>query len=139
MSDRIVILLVFGLIGLVFGLVGLWLVISDRDFKRRAVRTQGTIVALRPQRSRNSGGVTYVPRLRFTTAYGRQIEAETNVGTNPPIGPVGHVVNVLYDPTNPVKVRVDSFWGGGNMIGVILLGFGVVFLGVSVLAGLPAL
>ncbi len=138
MSESIIMLLVFGLFGLVFGLVGLGMLLSARDFKRRAVRAPGRVVALRARRSSNTGSV-YYPTVRFTTAYGQDVEAESNFGSNPPIGPVGHPVNVLYDPANPVKFRIDSAWGRGTLFAVIFLGVGLVFLGVSLAAGVSGL
>ncbi|MEV5410166.1 DUF3592 domain-containing protein [Thermopolyspora sp. NPDC052614] len=128
MSERIVMPLVLGLVGLVFGLIGLWVLLSARNFKRRAVRAQGHVVALRPDRS-GSDGVVYYPTVRFTTAYGQVVEAEANFGSKPAIGPVGHPVKVLYDPTNPVEYRIDSLWGRGTMFAAIFLGIGLVLLG----------
>ncbi|MCW2880645.1 MAG: hypothetical protein JWQ95_4745 [Sphaerisporangium sp.] len=130
MSTSAWIVLGFGLAALVFGGIGTGLLMSTRDFRRIAQRVSGHVVRLRP--SRGDNGTVYYPTIRFTTLNGQQVEAEPNFGSNPPVAPVGGQVPVLYDPADPARMRVDSFWGGGTGIGAVFAGVGAVLLTVSI-------
>ncbi|MFC4534802.1 DUF3592 domain-containing protein [Sphaerisporangium dianthi] len=130
MSDTAWIVLGLGLAALVFGGVGTGLLVSEREFRRIAHRVPGQVVRLRP--SRGEDGTTYYPTLRFMTVNGQAVEAETRFASNPPVAPVGGGVMVLYDPAGPTRVRVDSFWGGGTVIGVVFAGVGAILLAVTI-------
>ncbi|MFG1874372.1 DUF3592 domain-containing protein [Sphaerisporangium sp. NPDC049003] len=129
MSVTAWLVLAFGLAALVFGGVGAGLLLSQRDFRRIAHRVPGQVVRLRP--SHSSEGTVYYPTIRFTTADGRPVEVEGNVGSSPPIAPVGAEVPVLYDPARPDRMRVDTMLGG-NLIGMVFAGTGAVFLVVCI-------
>ncbi|WP_214410405.1 DUF3592 domain-containing protein [Sphaerisporangium fuscum] len=129
MSPTAWIVLGLGLGALAFGGVGAGLLVSHREFRRIAQRAQGQVVHLR--RGSTEGGYVYYPTIRFVTAYGQQIEAETNYGSNPPVAPVGGLVAVLYDPEKPSRVRVDSVWGGGVAVGAIFAASAVLLVVVA--------
>jgi hypothetical protein len=94
-----------------------------RAFVGAASRTQGTVIALRPQQSSDS--TTYVPVVRFQLGP-RSIEFDSRASSNPPSYQVGETVPVLYLPSNPYRAKIDSFfflWGGP----VILASLGSFF------------
>lgn len=116
-------------LGLVFGLIGGAITMNAREFRRRAQRTRGLVVGLRASRSGN--GTVYYPTIRFTTLYGRQVEAETGYGSNPPPARPGEEVPVLYDPDRPTRIRIDSVMGNGMLLGGVFLAFGIVLFTVG--------
>jgi len=144
----------FGGLGLLFVVIGIAMLVSKRRFGRYSERAEGTIVGLRAgamagawrvpgttiQASANPDPASfYVPTVRFTTAGGRQIEAESRLGTNPAPGHVGDSVRLHYDPRRPERFRVDSVsrTGGRVAIGLILMGglFATVGIGLAQATG----
>ncbi|WP_432933670.1 DUF3592 domain-containing protein [Microbispora sp. CA-135349] len=124
MSQTALITLILSGLGLAFGLIGGAFTMNAREFRRRAQRTRGLVVGLRA--SRSDDGTSYYPRIRFTTMYGQQVEAETTYGSNPPPARPGEEVPVLYDPARPTRIRIDSAAGSGTLLGGIFLAVGVV-------------
>ncbi|MBX6386398.1 MAG: DUF3592 domain-containing protein [Microbispora sp.] len=124
MSQSAVIALILAGVGLVFGLAGGAITMNAWKFRRRAQRTRGLVVGLRV---RGVGEDTaYYPTIRFTTLYGRQVEAETAYGSNPPLVRPGEEVPVLYDPDRPTRVRIDNVLGNGMFLGGAFLVFGLL-------------
>ena len=81
--------------GLVFAAIGAVTLMSQARFRRRARTAPGIITGLRAARTRGSGagelgsqGACY-PTVRFTTAAGQEVEAESRLATNPPPGQPG--------------------------------------------------
>lgn len=122
-----------------FEFLGLYLLGSGRaligyarDFGERARSGQGEVIRLRAGRKgvaqANRVKVVFYPTLRFTTAEGKRVEAESPVGSNPPPAQRGERVPILYDPADPTQVRVDSVMGRGTIGGGVLIGMGVLLL-----------
>ncbi|MFF4776862.1 DUF3592 domain-containing protein [Microtetraspora fusca] len=126
MSESGIAVLVLGLLGVTFTLVGAGLLANARAFRRRALRAQGHVVGLR--RSDSSDGVVFYPIVRFATAYGQPVEAESRFGSNPPSARPGQTVTVMYDPADPRRIRIDNLTGSGVLLGGIFLGVGLVLL-----------
>ncbi|WP_169944501.1 DUF3592 domain-containing protein [Microbispora sp. H11081] len=119
-------------IGVVLTLTGVGGMISARNFQRRGQRTQGQVVRLRQgRRTRTSGIVLHYPIVRFTTAHGREVEAETPFGSYPPPALRGALVPLLYDPARPTRVRIDDAVGRGTVRGLIWLMVGIVVLAIG--------
>ncbi|WP_248959307.1 DUF3592 domain-containing protein [Sphaerisporangium perillae] len=141
MSDKGDVPLILGIIGTVLAVLGSAVVLHTRDFRRRARRAQAQVVRLRAYRTgasrrerRNSA--VYHPVLRFTTAEGERVEAESPVGSNPPPARAGERVRILYDPADPAQVRIDSAMGGGMLLGGVFIGAGLLVLALGVRLGL---
>lgn len=127
----------FGAVGLLFALIGALIERSSRRFARIAERATGTIVKLSFSRRASFGTVTSTggslyPTVRFTTADGREVTAQSHVGSNPPPGKVGDTVGVLYDPRNPERVRVDTRTGRGCCLGVAFLLIGAALIAAAI-------
>ncbi|WP_327045709.1 DUF3592 domain-containing protein [Microbispora sp. NBC_01189] len=124
MSNSVSIALVFFGVGAGFALPGAVLVLDARRFRRRGARARGQVVRLRIRRSGRT--TVYYSTVRFTTACGRQVEAEARFGGNPPPGRPGAFVPVVYDPARPARVRLGGAAHDGTMHGGICLAIGVL-------------
>jgi hypothetical protein len=120
--------------GLVFAALGAALMMSQARFQRRAEISRGVITGLRPARVRGGAAAEPVsrrgwyPTVRFTTAAGADIEAESRLATNPPPGRAGQPVTVRYDPANPGRfiTAETSRTAGCVAVAFVVLG-GLVF------------
>jgi uncharacterized protein DUF3592 len=108
------VILGFAAFGFVFLAIGAGILLVQWRFRRQTVVTQGTIVAVRarapvyPGNTALGYGLLYHPAVRFVTADGQRIEAESRTGANPPRGQVGQTVTIRYDPTTPQRFSVTS-------------------------------
>lgn len=107
---------IFGVLGL--GLAGVtWYQVADvRALAARGVRAEAQVVSVDQFSKR--GSVSYVPTFSFRTAEGRVVRersAETLTSNEEFSG--GRRVAVVYDPTDPSRVRLASSVDGG--VGVL--------------------
>ena len=87
--------------------IGAWIVGSTSDFYDTAVRTEGTVVDLKP----NGDGDLYHSVYEYTDASGRTHRGVSSWSSNPPSHAVGERVAVFYDPGSPSVSRIRSGWG----------------------------
>ncbi|MBK1873621.1 DUF3592 domain-containing protein [Marinobacter sp. 1-3A] len=115
---------VFAIVGAAM-LVGAFALYNNTtSFLERSETAQGTVVEL--IRSRSSDSTSYFPVVQFRAAGGRDIEFQSNSGSNPPSYTRGEQVTVFYEPANPEGAMIDGFfslWGAPLIIG----GMGAVF------------
>ena len=125
---------VFLFLGVVFLAVGIPIFVHRRRFVSRAASAIGVVRDLKSTEGEGPAGMqSYHPVVRFQTHDGRMVEFESDTGvpeesSNRP----GGQVEVLYDPLNPEKAHIKTFfmlWG----IPLFFSGLGVVFLGISIL------
>ncbi|MEI8019425.1 MAG: DUF3592 domain-containing protein [Schlesneria sp.] len=102
--SRLLKLAVFGL-GTIFFLVGVGLAIREYSFGKLAVSTTGSIVDLRI--SDSGDGLNHYPVVEFKTNRGETIRFE-GLSTSP-LPVKGAMVPVLYSPTDPRNVRINTF------------------------------
>lgn len=124
-------------VGFLIVVIGGAMLASQFRFRQRAGTAQGTITALRAVAAGGSGagmsglgtGLVYRPTVRFTTAAGQTLEAESPTGTNPAPGQVGNAVTVSYDPADPNRFSVTATARSSGCIAwaLILLG-GLIFV-----------
>lgn len=123
--------------GFVFLAIGAGILISQARFRRRAQLVTGTIVAMHayPSPGYSTGGPVYRPTVRFTTAAGQLVEAQTRSGSNPPPGRVGQTVNVRYDPADPLRISTHQLARNAGCVAVAfaLAGGFIVVIAVTVL------
>ena len=95
----------------------------------------GTLILIGLVLGRSGGGLIWVPVVRFQTADGRTVEAETGGGTNVKRWEPGQTLDVTYDPADPTDVRVPG--SGGGLIQGVFLAIGILFgvLGLLMVAG----
>lgn len=137
----------FVAMGLFFAWLGLRSRRAIKSFKARAQRTNGEVTELRRHYSRSStsdgaDGPVFHPVVRFALPDGREVEAESLSGSNPAPAKVGATVEVLYDPADPTRFRLEGFWVDGTVVHVIFVVLGLSFAGIGlaalVVAGLIA-
>jgi Protein of unknown function (DUF3592) len=127
-------------IGVVFSLGALLLVlgviiwINTRLFMARAQQVKGSVDHMKYRRDSDGGG--YAPVFQFKTLGGESIQVAGIIYSNPPQYKAGQVVDVLYDPKNPQRARINK---GSNMYFVpfLLVGCGIVLLIINALGKFP--
>jgi len=131
-------------------LVGIILVRRALRFGRRACSAQGAIIDLnvRVRLKRKRGGGTrsnpiYYPVVQFQREdgllAGQHVTCELSAGSYPPFYSVGTQIPVLYDPSNPKLVQINTFrcrWAGLCIWFILsllslLMGIGMVFFTLS--------
>lgn len=122
----------FAAIGILLLAIGVFVTRRTRQFIAAAETAEGVVLENLWQysSSRNSSG-TYHPRVRFRTQRGNEVEFVSDTGSSPPSYRPNESVEVVYDPENPQRASINSFWN--LWLGsIILFGLGVVFTGVGV-------
>jgi len=133
--------------GLVFAALGAALMMSQVRFRRRAQVATGVITGLRPARGRRGGDPEpisqrgWYPTVRFTTANGTGIEAESRLATSPAPGlgggqgdGSGQRVTVRYDPANPGRfTTAETAQTAGYVATAFVILGGLVFAVAAVL------
>lgn len=125
----------FLLIGLIAGTIAVVLTLDARSFYATASETDGVVVDIREDWSRDSDGKTrdtYCPIVEFTVD-GSRHRFEDNVCTSSNGTSVGDTVTVAYQPGNPDKARILGGWFRRYMGPLITGPLGVIFGGVGVL------
>ena len=88
--------------------VSIWYAISSYGFYSNGIEVESTVVRLESSHSSDSG-TTYSPVYRYIVD-GQEYEYESVNSSSPPSHDVGEVVTLLYDPDDPGRARVNSFW-----------------------------
>ena len=82
--------------------------LSNILFSLRAQKTTGTVVGYKTSRSaRGGGGEAEI--VEFIGPDGKTVQFTEKVYRTRIIQMEGHTVNVLYDPNNPSRARINSF------------------------------
>lgn len=121
-----------GAVAVVLGVVCGVIVVYTRAFLADSVSASGQVVALLPRQScdtdddgdRNCTTV-YAPRIRFTTAGGRQVVFVSGSASSPPSYEEGDRVDVRYRASDPTDARIDSV--SGVWLGALVTGGLAVF------------
>lgn len=134
-----------GAIGWMFAVIGGAMTLASAVFCWRALRltvfgtrTEGVVVGRELSKAERRGpGVAWHPKVRFTTADGREITFTAQAArTAPPAD--GSSITVVYDPKQPDRASLGGFaevW----MLPLLLALFGVPFalIGLSMLMPAP--
>jgi uncharacterized protein DUF3592 len=123
--------------GLIFAAIGASMLVNQARFQRQALTTEGLVVALRRKEfNRASADIdihfAYYATVRFVTAMGQYIEAETRTATNPPPGRVGKTVTVQYDPADPQHFTTTRMARTSGCVAWVFVALGAVFFWVFV-------
>jgi hypothetical protein len=89
-------------------LISAGMFLSSILFSLRAQKTTGTVVGYRTSRSAKGGG-GQAEIVDFIGPDGKTIQFTEKVYRTRIIQREGHTVNVLYDPNNPSRARINSF------------------------------
>ena len=137
MSDELTVGIVFSLVGGLLALIGVFLFIRTRIFIGNAQEAKGTVIQMvysRSSSSNSSGG--YAPIYQFRTLDGQNIVKQDSLSSNPPRFQVGQELDVLYEPGNPQKARINK-WMNLYFAPVLLGGMGLTFGGVGMVIVFP--
>lgn len=121
--------LLFSAIGGVFIIVAIFVTISNFQFLKTAIKTQGTVIDLIKNVDTDSDGdssTTYSPVVSFTTNTGQKVETKTSISSNPPSHEIGDLVSIYYNPKEPKKIMIDSFMDK-YFLPIIFGAFGLIF------------
>ena len=88
--------------------VGIIFAVRTHLFIQSAIHAKGIIVELEQRRS-DEGSTVYSPVCTFTDVQGNTHKVSISIYSNPAIVGVGDEIEVLYDPDNPQKVRINRF------------------------------
>lgn len=138
MSDELTVGIVFSLVGGLLALIGVFLFIRTRIFIGKAQEAKGTVIQMvysRTSSSSGSGG-GYAPVYQFRTFDGQNIVIQDSLSSNPPRFQVGQEIEVLYDPGNPQKARLNK-WMNLYFVPLLLGGIGLIFGGVGLAIVFP--
>lgn len=126
-----------GWLALVFGLIlavaGTNELRKHAGFRKRARRARALVVGMHQSVGGRGGAAPqyrYHPVLAFRTAEGREVQARTNLGTNPPTAREGQRVTVVYDPHDPENVEITGKGKIGLAVTLVLTLFGFALLAV---------
>lgn len=96
--------------GTAMAIGGIWFISQAAAFLDATARTDGTVIALERKRSAKGFDQDH-PVVRFTVPEtGETIELQSRFGMWPSPFAVGDAVEVAYDPADPARARIDSFW-----------------------------
>jgi hypothetical protein len=112
-------------------LLGLFFWLRTKRFVDESVRVTGVVVGLVRKKSKGHG--TFSPRVRFTTADGREVEFTEMWSSYPPRFKVGDSAIVLYHRRNPGRARVLTSRWLLYFPALITGGLGLLFAGVLLL------
>ncbi|MEE9321674.1 MAG: DUF3592 domain-containing protein [Granulosicoccus sp.] len=87
--------------------------LSVQPFLETAISADAIVVRNQPtnNKSTNARDNALYPVVSFTDDSGRKALAQTNVGSYPAARRQGELLSILYDPTNSLDIRENSFMG----------------------------
>ena len=126
--------LAFGIAGLYLVSVAIRLIIRQRDWKKRAVRAEGTIVGFEEESfsGDRAGHPLFAPLVTFTAANGESIEFKSSCSERPNPYTVGQKVAVRYLPEDANSADLESVASGWMTLTIVLV-MAVVALTISTL------
>ena len=105
-------------------------------FTLRAERTTGTVVGYETRRG-SKGGATQAEVVEFQGPDGKTVKFVEKTSRSRFIMNTGHEVNVLYNPDNPSKARINSFWTlYVSPIILLLVGLSLLIFNLPMFSGL---
>jgi hypothetical protein len=101
----------FLFIGLALSVIAAVIAYDTESFVERAVLVHGEVIALE-RVSAGRGGSAMSPIVKYTGEQGEQRTFRPQHPATRALMPsrIGETVDLLYDETNPVDVRLDSVW-----------------------------
>ena len=115
--------LAFGITGLYLVSVAIRLIIRQRDWKKRAVRAEGTIVGFAEETPTGdrAGHPLFAPFVTFTAASGESIEFKSSRSERPNPYTIGQRVAVRYLPEDPNGADLEAVASGWFALIVVLV------------------
>ena len=134
-NKSLILAAIIGFIGIFLIVIGIRLIIKKRRFMKFAIKKNGVVVDL--VKKRNTGSVSYHPKVEFTDHSGKKIQFSSSIGIERKEGlhKVGDHVDVLYDPEDnkidlAENVRLRQL---GLIFPVAFIFFGLTSIAMSLL------
>ena len=120
---------ILAMVGGILFLIGLVILLRTRSFIAGAQPTKGTVVHM--NYSSDSDGSGYAPVFQFKAMNGETVQVAERIYSNPPRFKTGQEVDVLYDPQDPHKARINK---GFDLYftPALLGGMGILFFGIGI-------
>lgn len=99
----------FCVVGPLFLLIALGSAAHRAAFIHTALRSQGTVIEMRPTHTTRHGAGAYIPVFRFRADDGRTYIIVSDVFVQPSSFSLGQQVTVLYQQGHPETARIDAF------------------------------
>lgn len=96
--------------GIVMAITGVWQIFGGQAFLDATARAEGTIVTLERERSAKGMAEDHPVVLFTAPESGVTFSFRSRFGVWPSPFAVGENVEVAYDPANPTRARINSFW-----------------------------
>ncbi len=104
---------------------------SQRAIASQSRETSGTVVRLVPRTRKRTGNRLMAPVVTYQIN-GNQYSFESDIASSPPAYRIGDTVTVQYDPEQPEKATIKSFWS--SWLPMLLFGgFGSLVTLISVI------
>jgi hypothetical protein len=117
-------LLILGPVLLVYAVISYF---RTKRFVSNSVEVEGVVVRMeRTYSGSRFATYDYAPVFSFTAGDGREYTLTSDIASSPPGFFVGEHIRVRYDPANPDKARIHTFfqtWGQTAISGLVGLGF----------------
>ncbi|MEA2328194.1 MAG: hypothetical protein QOE68_3153 [Thermoanaerobaculia bacterium] len=115
--------LLFGLTGLYLVSVAVRLIIRQRDWKRRALSAEGTIIGFEEESpsGQRAGYPLFAPLVTFTAPNGEPIEFKSSRSERPNPYTVGQRVAVRFLPEDPDSADLESVAAGWMSLIVVIV------------------
>jgi hypothetical protein len=114
--------------GIVMLIAGIWFAGEAMEFLDTTARTDGTVVALKRERGAKGAREDH-PVVRFVPPEtGEAVEFKSRFGIWPSPFSVGDAVEVAYDPADPSRADINSFWTIW-LLPLLLAAFGLACFG----------
>jgi hypothetical protein len=119
---------IFVIVSLVFIVLGFYLITDYLSLRKSGLQTKGEIVRYESSYSSDSG-TSYHPVVSYKDNTGRTYQQESNFGSSSKPYKIGESVPVIYDPADPERFAMGSFWR--NMLfPLAAMAMGGIFLAV---------
>ncbi len=82
---------------------------KTQNLVEKGIRTTAVVIEFSTHRS--DGSTMYTPVFEFTDRSQNKQRFKSGISSSPPAYEIGEKVQLIYDRTNPEKVRTVSFWG----------------------------
>lgn len=96
-------------VGIVLLLISLFMFKESLAFIKASDRAIGTVIEL--ERVDGTDGVTYRPVFKFNTNTNQEFIYRHGSSSSPPGWDIGEEATIAYDPDNPAKARLLTYFG----------------------------
>lgn len=135
-GSLLLVALIFGVVGILPLGLGAYVYTDISSFEAIAIPSEGEVteIFLATSKARAGGSDlnSYAPKVAFTTKDGTLVEYRASASSSDPGYKVGDTVPILYDPNEPERAKINSFFHMW-LFPTILLSVGSLFTALALL------